>query len=56
MDNEKKPTEEELQEMYLNTMTEREKQGLEIAKSHLGMTYQTNKSNGYLQWKKENNY
>jgi hypothetical protein len=56
MDTEPSPSEDELQKMYLESLSSMEKDALEIAKSHLGMTYQTDKSNGYLKWKKENNY
>ncbi len=51
-----RPSEDELQKMYLESLSRMEKDALEIAKSHLGMTYQTDKSNGYLKWKKDNNY
>jgi hypothetical protein len=37
---------------YLKTLSEKEKKGLEIAKSHLGMSFQLEKSLGYLEFKK----
>lgn len=46
--------EEELQQMYLKTLNEKEKKGYEIAKSHLGMSFDLEKSIGYLEWKKKN--
>lgn len=46
--------EQELQEAYLKTLTEKEKKGYEIAKSHLGMSFDLEKSIGYLDWKKKN--
>ena len=35
---------------YLETLTLRERKAYEIAKSHLGMSFNLKKSNGYLQW------
>ena len=46
--------EAELQQAYLNTLTEKEKKGYEIAKSHLEMSFDLEKSIGYLEWKKKN--
>jgi len=46
--------EQELQEAYLKSLTEKEKKGYEIAKSHLGMSFDLEKSIGYLEWKKKN--
>ena len=45
--------EEELQQAYLKTLKEKEKKGYEIAKSHLGMSFDLEKSIGYLEWKKK---
>ena len=42
-----------LEERYLNSLNEREKQGYEIAKAHLGMSFSLYKSNGFLQYQKE---
>lgn len=39
-------------EKYLNTLSVKEKKAYEIAKSHLGCSFDLAKSNGYLQWKK----
>jgi hypothetical protein len=43
---------EELLKAYLATFDEKEKQGYEIAKSHLGSSFDLSKSLGYLQWLK----
>lgn len=40
-------------EKYLISLTEKEKKAYEIAKSHLGMSFQIEKSVGFLKWKKE---
>ena len=46
--------EEKLQQTYLDSLTEKEKKGYESAKSHLGMSFDLEKSIGYLEWKKQN--
>ena len=38
---------------YLQSLSPKEIQAYHIAKNHLGMTYQYEKSLGYLAWKKE---
>ena len=43
-----------LHQTYLESLTEKEKKGYEIAKSHLGMTFDLEKSIGYLEWKTQN--
>lgn len=35
---------------YLETLTLRERKAYEIAKSHLGMSFNLKKSNGFLKW------
>jgi hypothetical protein len=35
---------------YLETLTPRERKAYEIAKSHLGMSFNLKRSNGYLTW------
>lgn len=40
-------------EDYLFTLTEKEMKAYEIAKRNLGTSFQLEKSNGYLQWKKK---
>jgi hypothetical protein len=46
-------TERELQDQYLNSLSEKDRKGYEIAKSHLGMSFQLDKSLGYLEFKKK---
>lgn len=46
---------ETLLEKYLKTLTPKEKKAYDIAKSHLGCSFDLSKSNGYLQWKKNEN-
>jgi hypothetical protein len=41
-----------LQEQYLETLSEKERKSYEIAKEHLGMSFQLDKSAGYLKWLK----
>ena len=36
---------------YINSLTDQEKQTLEIAKSHLGTSFNIMKSIGFLSWK-----
>jgi hypothetical protein len=38
---------------YLKTLSEKELQGYEIAKSHLGDSFDLSKSLGFIQWKNE---
>jgi hypothetical protein len=38
---------------YLILLTEKEKKAYEIAKLHLGMSFQIEKSVGFLKWKRE---
>ena len=40
--------------MYLETLNEKELKAYNIAKSHLGTSFQLEKSNGFLQWKNKN--
>jgi len=42
-------------QMYMDSFTERELRGYAIAKSHLGHSFQIEKSVGFQKWKKENN-
>jgi len=48
-----KPVEsiETLCEKYLQSLTEKEYKAYCIAKSHLGSSFQLEKSNGFLKWK-----
>ena len=45
--------EENLLQQYLNTLDEKEILAYNIAKEHLGMSFQLEKSIGYLEWKKQ---
>ena len=45
-------TSKTLQEQYLKTLSEKERKSYEIAKEHLGMSFQLDKSVGYLKWLK----
>jgi hypothetical protein len=40
----------DLRQLYLETMTEKERKAYEIAKDHLGMSFQLEKSLGYIQF------
>jgi len=42
-----------LETLYLESLNERERKAYSIAKSHLGMSFTLEKSNGYLTWIKE---
>jgi hypothetical protein len=44
--------EEHSVQLYLETLSEKELKAYAIAKSHLGSSFQLEKSNGYLKWKK----
>jgi len=48
-----KITEQELMEQYIKTFSKKELQSYEIAKNHLGTSFQLEKSNGFLKWKKQ---
>jgi len=39
---------------YINTLNEKELHGYNIAKEHLGMSFQIEKSIGFINWKKIN--
>jgi hypothetical protein len=41
-------------ESYLNSLNELEKKTLDIAKSHLGTSFNIKKSVGFIQWKQSN--
>ena len=49
----KKDTETMLKTLYLESLSEKELKSYAIAKSHLGMSFQLEKSHGYLEWKKK---
>ena len=41
-------------DQYIQTLDEKELKAYHIARDHLGMSFQLDKSNGYLNWKKDN--
>jgi hypothetical protein len=51
-ENTQQSSEQNIMKAYLDSLTEKEKKGYKIAKSHLGMSFQLEKSLGYLQYKK----
>jgi hypothetical protein len=51
MEDSKKSEQIRLEKEYVNTFTEKEKQAYEIAKDHLGMSFQLDKSIGFNEWK-----
>ena len=46
-------TEKEQEQEYINSLTEKEKKALQIAKEHLGSLFTLDKTAGFLQWKKK---
>lgn len=42
---------ESIVEAYLKSLSEREYKGYMIAKTHLGSSFDIEKSNGFLEWK-----
>ena len=50
MENNKEQTEEQ---EYINSLSEKEKKALEIAKNHLGSLFTLYKTAGFIQWKKK---
>jgi len=52
MENPDSKTMKSLQLQYLESLSEKEKKAYEIAKEHLGMSFQLEKSVGYLRWLK----
>lgn len=52
------PTESSLAsqiEIYLGSLSPNDKKGYQIAKDHLGCSFQIEKSNGFIQWLKKQN-
>jgi hypothetical protein len=41
--------------LYLHSLSPNDKKGYQIAKDHLGCSFQIEKSNGFLQWLKKQN-
>ena len=52
VENTHETSEQRIMKAYLDSLHEKEKIGYEIAKSPLGMSFQLEKSLGYLQYKK----
>tara|TARA_E500000178_G_scaffold121830_1_gene121819 strand:- start:1475 stop:1660 length:186 start_codon:yes stop_codon:yes gene_type:complete len=50
----KMEAENKLETEYIHSLSEIEKKGYEIAKSHLGSSFSLKKSIGFKQWKKNN--
>ena len=44
---------EEMQKEYVKSFNEKEKKAYEIAKSHLGMSFDLEKSIGFHEWKQK---
>ena len=44
----------ELEQEYINSLSEKERKALEIAKNHLGSLFTLCKTTGFIQWKKKN--
>tara|TARA_Y200000002_G_scaffold212277_2_gene175183 strand:- start:1682 stop:1861 length:180 start_codon:yes stop_codon:yes gene_type:complete len=51
MDTEYNYSENEL--LYIQTFTDKERKAFEIARSHLGMSFDLQKSIGFQEWKKK---
>jgi hypothetical protein len=43
-----------LENEYIQSLSEKERKSLEIARNHLGSLFNIYKCNGFLQWKKKN--
>jgi hypothetical protein len=53
MDTQKLPV-DSLLEKYIKSLTDKEYQGYMIAKSHLGSSFDLEKSTGFREWKQNN--
>ncbi len=51
-----KQSTEELLQKYIDSFTEKERMAYLIAKEHLTMSFNLEKSNGFLKWKAKNEY
>ena len=47
------PSDSVLQELFLQTLTAKEKHAYAIAQNHLGCSFSLAKANGYVKWKKQ---
>ncbi len=50
------PPIEELLQKYIDSFNEKERMAYLIAKEHLTMSFNLEKSNGFLKWKSKNGY
>lgn len=50
------PPTEELLQKYIDSFNEKERMAYLIAKEHLTMSFNLEKSNGFLKWKSKNGY
>jgi hypothetical protein len=55
MESSKEQEMDALQTKYLESLSEKERKSYEIAKEHLGMSFQLDKSVGYIKWLKAQN-
>jgi hypothetical protein len=46
-------SENNLENAYFHSLSEKERKAYEVAKNHLGSLWDVYKCNGYLQWKKK---
>jgi hypothetical protein len=53
MNNNNNNTTEQQEQQYMNSLSEKEKKALEIAKNHLGSLFTLCKTAGFIQWKKK---
>jgi len=53
--NDNNNTNNDMIEEYLKSLSEKEKKAYEIAKSHLGMSFQIEKSNGFTKFREKMN-
>ena len=51
-----KKTNSELVEIYMDQLEPIQRKALDIAKNHLGTSFNISKSNGFVEWKKKNKY
>ena len=49
-----KKTNSELVEIYMDQLEPIQRKALDIAKNHLGTSFNISKSNGFVEWKKKN--
>jgi hypothetical protein len=52
MENKEQDKKSKLEKEYLDSLTEKERVSYKIAKEHLGMSFQLDKSIGFIRWLK----